>query len=226
MEADALTDVSNTVLRARALVFDFDGTLVDSNAIKWRAFEKCFTEFPDRHEEIFKYCQGNNHITRGDKFRHVYETILKIPYTPTIEADLHERFAAATESQIIAAPEIPGTARFLAGVMRSHITALLSSTPHDTLLYILSERGWKDYFEVIKGGPVDKAGWLTTFQDQYKIGKHEMVVFGDTIEDARSAGSAGSAFIAVGEGGIGIGAHQWIPDFIKLSPLSYAELIS
>lgn len=195
--ADASIEIANIVLRARALVFDFDGTLVDSNAIKWRAFEKCFAEFPDRHEEIFKYCQGNNHMTRGEKFRHVYETILKLPYTPTIEADLHERFAAATTGQIIAAPEIPGTNQFLQMVSGSHTTALLSSTPHATLLQLLEERGWRDYFNTIRGAPVNKAAWLQVFREERMLHEQDVVFFGDTFEDATAAKAAACTFIAV-----------------------------
>jgi len=215
--ADAFTDVSNIVFQARALVFDFDGTLVDSNAIKWRAFEKCFVEFPDRHEEIFKYCQGNNHMTRGEKFRHVYETILKLTYTPTIEADLHEQFAATT-SQIIAAPEIQGANQYLQKVSGSHITALLSSTPHDTLLQILEGRGWRHYFATIQGSPVDKEAWLRVFRKKHRLAQPEVLFFGDTPEDA-SAAQGECTFIAVGECNLAsFGLHS-ISDFTDLLTL-------
>ena len=57
---------------AKALVFDFDGTLVDSNAIKWKAFEACFDRFPDRREEILSYCRGNNHTKPGLRQAHPF----------------------------------------------------------------------------------------------------------------------------------------------------------
>lgn len=60
-----MATVAELIREARALVFDFDGTLVDSNAIKRRAFERCFSEFPDRLEEIMRYC-GRYHIVAAE----------------------------------------------------------------------------------------------------------------------------------------------------------------
>jgi phosphoglycolate phosphatase-like HAD superfamily hydrolase len=50
------------------LVFDFDGTLVDSNPIKWQAFAQMFAEVRERRDEILAYCYGNPRIARGEKF--------------------------------------------------------------------------------------------------------------------------------------------------------------
>ena len=59
--------------KCRALVFDFDGTLVDSVPIKRKAFDHCFEEFPAKKREIQSYCHGNNHTPRWEKFKFVYE---------------------------------------------------------------------------------------------------------------------------------------------------------
>ena len=119
-----MTGVADLVCRAKAMVFDFDGTLVDSNPIKWRAFEACFAEFPGRREEILAYCLGHHAVTRGDKFRHVYEQILGLPYTEATETSLHERFRTLTTDQIAAAPEIPGALRFLRSAGRDASAAI------------------------------------------------------------------------------------------------------
>lgn len=210
-----MTTALALVRAARALVFDFDGTLVDSNPIKWRAFEACFAEFGERRDEILDYCLGHHAVPRSDKFRHVYEHIVKLPYTAGTEASLHERFLALTTAQIAAAPEIPGAARFLAWARRRHLTALLSSTPHETLLDILGRRGWSELFAAVRGAPVAKGAWLSAWRERHGLGGPEVVVFGDTAEDAEAAAVAGCAFVAVGEDAAG-GGHRRITNFTEL----------
>lgn len=184
--------------RARALVFDFDGTLVDSNPIKFLAFARCFADAGERREEILAHCLSHHHTPRGEKFRHVYERILAQPYTEAVSRRLHEQFEAATTEAIIRAPEMPGVTAFLRALARGCVRALLSSTPHEVLLRILDGRGWRPLFDVVQGAPVDKTGWLRAFQAERGLAGVEVVFFGDTDEDEAAAREAGCAFIRVG----------------------------
>jgi phosphoglycolate phosphatase-like HAD superfamily hydrolase len=214
-----LPELMQALQRARAVVFDFDGTLVDSNEIKWRAFEVCFAEFPERRTEILAYCRAHHHAPRWEKFRHVYEQVLGLRYTPEIEATLLRRFDEETTQQIIAASEIPGATRFLDMVGQRRTTAVLSGTPHDTLLLILGARGWRHYFTVIQGAPIDKTEWLKRFRSQYEPAGEDVVFFGDTQEDANAAKAAGCTFIAVGREPLGVEPGCFLTDFTTLASL-------
>ena len=198
---------------SRALLFDFDGTLVDSNRIKWEAFEACFERFPQRREEILAYCRANNHTTRYEKFRWVYEKILRLPYGPETERELSAVFESHSTRQIIDTPEIPGAEGFIRLQRGKHLLGLLSSTPHPILLEILSHRGWAGYFDVVRGAPVDKAEFLRRFLSERRIQGGEAVFFGDTLEDARAAERAGWRFVAVGPQHEELKRQVWISDF-------------
>ena len=211
--------VTDLLRRARVLIFDFDGTLVDSAAIKRRAFDRCFAEFPAQRAEIQAYCHAHHHAPRWEKFRHVYERILGLPYTPVIEARLLALFDEETSERIIAAREIPGAARWvsaLAGTAQ-RMTGLLSSTPHATLLRIVERRGWRPWFALLQGAPVQKASWLARCKAEHRTARQELVFFGDTPEDARSAEEAECLFIGVGPKLQGCVAH-WVADFTELNP--------
>lgn len=193
------------------LVFDFDGTLVDSNRIKWRAFEACFSEFSDRRQKILAYCRGNNHVTRGVKFRVVYEQMLGLPYTPKVAERLHRRFEEETTEAIVRAPEIPGASEFLKRVRPKHRTAVLSATPHPILLEILKRRGWSGHFDLKQGAPVNKAAWLRGLEGK-GYPPAQVLFFGDTPEDARAAQEAGCRFIPVSSPALS-GGHAVLNDF-------------
>lgn len=212
----SVVPVGDILRRCRALVFDFDGTLVDSNDIKWRGFEVAFADFPEHMGKIMAFCRDYHHTSREEKFRYVYEKILGLAFTPEIGVSLQERFAAATTRQIIEAPETPGATRFLGVVACNRLTALLSSTPHQVLLRILAERVWREYFGIVRGAPVDKGTWLEAFREKHKLQKEEIVFFGDTAEDAGAARAAGCTFVAVGNPRLGAEAICSVADFAEL----------
>lgn len=211
-----VTEASDLLRRAKALVFDFDGTLVDSNEIKAHAFAVCFAEFPKHHDRILAYCCGNHHLSRSEKMRYVYEEILQLPYSADAEAQLQKRFAAATTQQIIHSPQIPGATQFLSVAKNNYRTALLSNTPQDILFCIIEARGWRGYFDQIRGAPVQKGEWLTMFCKQQLIQPRKTVFVGDTQEDYDASRQAGCMFIGVGSASFRSSRVCSIPDFRAL----------
>ncbi len=210
------TGIQAVVRQAQALVFDFDGTLVDSNEIKWRGFEVVFAEFPEKIDEIMRYCRSANHTIRGEKFRHVYESILGRPYTLAEAGRCHERYEAATTSAIVGAPEIPGAGPFLHGLSRRITSAVLSSTPDELIRTILRERGWRELFAHVQGAPVDKAAWLRQFTAQQASEADRVVFFGDTQEDAEAGRLAGCTFVGVANPELAGPERLWMEDFWAL----------
>ncbi len=205
-----------TLRNARCLIFDFDGTLVDSNPIKWKAFESCFEGSPDAREKILEFCRGNNHTPRGEKFRHVVEKILGQKFTSPVESSLHARFEALTTEQIVIAPSLPGAETFLRLCQKRFATAVLSSTPQAILMDILTQRGWVDFFRWVQGFPVHKTTWLRELSRCNGWRSGEMVFFGDSPEDLQAAAAVDCRFVGVANEEIKSQADHFIPNFLGI----------
>ena len=54
--------------RLKVIALDFDGTLVESNNIKDRAFETIFCEWPEHKETMMRWHLTHDSIERGEKF--------------------------------------------------------------------------------------------------------------------------------------------------------------
>lgn len=210
------TAVSEIVKRARALIFDFDGTLVDSNEIKWRGFETVFADAGDRLPDVMAYYRGSDHVIRRDKFRHVTEHILERPYSPEIDAKLHACFAEATTTAIVEAPEIPGASAFLRGLSARLITAIVSSTPHELLEQIVEARRWGGLVKQLRGGPIVKHQWLSECRRAHSLGPGELVFFGDSPADGDAAQAAGCVFVAVANPRLVGQGRPWIEEYWSL----------
>ena len=219
MPATDLTNPITTALgRAKAIVLDFDGTLVHSNAIKRAAFDRCFDEFPEHAEAIAAYCHAHHQVPRWEKFRHVYERVLQLPYTAELEARLCQQYETLTTQRIIQAPEVAGAGAWLASMTKRCALALLSSSPQASLETIVRAREWDRFVVIIRGAPVEKATWLREFRRERGLRADELLFVGDTLDDARAAREGGCPFLGVGPAVRADGVALAIDDFIGLMP--------
>ena len=193
---ETMMTLAERVKVCKALAFDFDGTLVDSNTIKRSAFDVCFAEYPEHLQAIRDYCYRFNHTPRWEKFQYVTETILKKPYTEAVAKELHRRYEEATTQQVIRAPEIPGALAFLRTLPKCP-ALLLSSTPDAIIKQIVKARQMDGFFMEIYGAPLDKTARLADYKKMHALQEHDILFFGDTSEDAASAQKAGWPFVAV-----------------------------
>ena len=62
----------------RAIVFDFDGVLVDSVHIKTKAFEKLFkNEEEEKVQQFLAFHKKHGGVSREEKVRYFYSNILR-----------------------------------------------------------------------------------------------------------------------------------------------------
>ncbi|MBI4667943.1 MAG: HAD family hydrolase [Elusimicrobia bacterium] len=182
--------------KIQAVVFDFDGVLVESVDIKTRAFACLFSsEAPAAVERILDYHLKNGGISRQEKFRTIYRDILKRPLKDRDFGCLCRRFAELVVKEVTAAPWVKGAEEFLRTQHRRYRFFIISGTPEKELKFIIRRRGIQKLFRGVFGSPRTKDFLLKEILKRYHLRPRQLVFVGDAPTDWRAAQRAGVPFI-------------------------------
>ena len=183
----------------KVIVFDFDGTLVESNQLKYDAY---FELFPKEHRfaELIRAVLSDMY----EESRYVIiETILR-RLGETANENLQQRCSELAEqyNDIVLAgaktcPEKEGANRLLKSLNGKYKMYVSSTTPDAPLKKIISFRNWDSYFENVIGYPHKKDQTLQELMRFESVQPHETVVIGDGQSDRQSAAANGCFFIHV-----------------------------
>jgi phosphoglycolate phosphatase len=177
------------------LVFDFDGTLVDSNALKRRAYGEAAAGIPQAapHVERVLAMPG-----QGDR----YWVMIKVAEAlgrPEIAAELIERYEALTREGILARLADGWAAMFLDRLAsRGHRAYVSSATPQPALKTILEHSGLASRLAGFRGGFGRKTENLHDILSAESAARATVV--GDGADDVASAAACGCACIRVDDG--------------------------
>lgn len=179
----------------KALIFDFDGVIVESADIKTEAFKKLFSDYPKKSGEIINYHLLNAGISRYVKFRYVYGHILRKTLSKNKEIELGKNFSQIVLQKIINAPLVSGAEEFLDRYKNSYQFFIASGTPEDELCNIINAKGLQGYFKEIHGSPKEKRGIINSIIQKHGFSSDGVVYVGDSESDRLAAEKSGIAFI-------------------------------
>lgn len=185
----------------KVIVFDFDGVLVESMGLKTQAFARLFAAEGEKAvADIVSYHLRNGGVSRFDKFRYIYRSILGRPLSETDFNGLCRRFAELVLDAVVAAPYVEGTVEFLESRGKDYRLFVASATPEGELVSILERRGMLGYFEGVYGAPTSKTKAMSEILDLTGILPAEAIFVGDALSDRAAAVANGVRFVARVEG--------------------------
>lgn len=191
----------------RGVVFDFDGTLVDSNRIKRQTFFDVVRNVGDGValiEKILTENQGDRYAIFEQFAKHSQEFQQSVSGRNPKEwaAELVAEYTHRCEEQIVACTEVPGATEVIYNLRKNGIvTAINSSTPTTALIPIVRRRGWYECFDYLLGGPAKKYENLKRIADMALLTPSELVMVGDQEEDRQGAAQFSCHFIALNRSG-------------------------
>jgi HAD superfamily hydrolase (TIGR01509 family) len=186
-----------TAMTALGLIFDFDGTLVDTMPIHYRAYRAAFAE-------------AGVDLAEADFYPHIggkaSETIPKFlrgrPCRASV-AELHAR-KQAIAAELLLRDDIPvlAAAELLAACRGALPIALASSGSRSGIELVLERLGWRTWFDAIvtgtdapRGKPAPDLFLLAA--EQIRVAPARCVVFEDTDDGVAAARAAGMAVFDV-----------------------------
>lgn len=189
--------------RTACVVFDFDGVLVDSNAVKRNAYFEALADIPGSADAITAILDDLT-LEPADRY-HTMERIVSLlgdrilhaGDRPRLTAERVERYSSICARGLRLAAELPGASRLLAGLCETHPLYVNSATPEPILLATVAERGWTTYFQDILGSPATKVANLQRIALAEGIELRQILFVGDSDIDRRAAEQTGCAFVGV-----------------------------
>lgn len=207
----------------RCAVFDFDGTLVDSNDIKIDTFFKIAHSWDPSGEIVTEVLKCWPAADRYEKTRKIAEGLIARRHLPTGASVEEWSFRLASEytvqcqNSIACCQEMPGTSQALRELTeKEYFLFVNSATPEQPLRQLLKLRNWSHFFQDVYGAEASKADNLMSISRKTGVTKNEIVHIGDQQDDLQATEEFGCHFIAMAAPNSGpIG---------KVSPLAVQDL--
>lgn len=181
----------------KAVIFDFDGVLVESADIKTKAFAKLFEREPAQaNRMIVDYHLRNAGVSRIEKFAYIYENILERKLSKNEFDGLCEKFSDIVMEEVIRAPYVKGADDFLKAYHNEFMFFIASGTPADEIADIVKRRSMSYYFKGVYGSPKKKPDMVRDIIAENRFKPSELVYVGDAMSDCEAARANGVRFIA------------------------------
>ena len=173
----------------KAAIFDWDGTITDSNNIKTEAFVELFqSACPQAAGYIREYQQNRGGISRFEKFRHYIRHFFHREASAAELEDFGRRYAAPCRPKLLNAPFIPGAVETLRKLSLEKIPVfIVTGSPATEIRELAAARNLLPLIHHIYGSPPTKDVLLAVLLAENRLVPEETVFFGDAPADCEAA---------------------------------------
>lgn len=172
----------------KAIIFDFDGVILESASIKTDAFAEVVRDYPkEQAEEFVRYHMTHMGISRHVKFQYFIEKILHEPYNDDKEKILADKFSNIVFEKVMHCDYVPGARELLEQCYQKYDLYIATGTPKEEIRQILAGRDLEKFFKGVYGTPGEKEDIVTHIIEKNHYSPSEVVFVGDATTDLKAA---------------------------------------
>jgi HAD superfamily hydrolase (TIGR01549 family) len=182
------------------VVFDCDGVILDSVAVKTRAFGQIVEQHgAEAVSRMTEYHLAHGGVSRIRKFEWFYDEVLGRKITEDELQALSSKFRQLAFEGVMRSPTVPGIMETLESLHGRLPMYVASGTPNDELLQVLDARNLTRYFKGVYGTPPGKTELLRCILEKEGVAPNETLMVGDSSTDMDAAQSCGARFFGIGD---------------------------
>ena len=177
----------------KAIIFDFDGVILNSHLVKTNAFYKVFLNYGKQIATKAKRLHLKNAgVARIIKFKLILKTIVKTSITKKKILDLQNKFSVYSKKKIEKLNINKYLLNFLSKNHKKYNLYISTGTSQKEILKIVKEKKISKYFIKVLGSPRKKVDHIKMI----KKSNHKIIFIGDSKEDYISSLNEKVFFIA------------------------------
>ena len=189
----------NVINDFSAVIWDYDGVILDSNDVREFGFRHCLKSFPKAQvENLVDYHNLNGGLSRFHKFRYFFEVIRGESISNDTINALCSDFSEIMRTELTNTNRLFETALTLIESIkkRRRKQFIASGSEQNELRFLLTEQGIASYFDGIYGSPTTKSDIVSMILKENPR-ENSWCLIGDSINDLDAAKENNIFFIGV-----------------------------
>jgi phosphoglycolate phosphatase-like HAD superfamily hydrolase len=198
--------------QASALLWDFDGVLLDSMPIRNAAFRHVLRDYPTADvEALLEWHIRNGGLSRYVKFRHFQTEILRmVPYELLVQQWAAE-FSDYCKARLADPSLLIGPSNHLLPTLAARLPMhIVSGSDGNELRGLCDALNLTHHFVSIEGSPTPKTELVSAIMRRHTYDPNRTWLIGDSINDFEAAHANGINFMGFGNPEVRIcSGHFW-----------------
>ncbi|EAJ9482394.1 HAD family hydrolase, partial [Campylobacter coli] len=171
------------------ILWDFDGVIIDSLAVRDYGFREIFKEFDKvLVEKLIKYHSINGGLSRFHKIRYFFNEILKKDIEDKEVKAYADKFSLIMREELAKSKYlILDSVNFIEENYKKYNFHIVSGSEHNELNFLCQKLQINHYFHSINGSPTPKIELVKNLLIKESYKKSETILIGDSINDYEAA---------------------------------------